>query len=87
MISHLVLEVYVVMSLQIKRELHGKPLKEASDDRTLPLCWKGRKPFKSLHDVKKYFKSIALIFAHDGNAKTQFELPPEDYLLISVIPS
>ena len=57
------------------------------DDNTLPLCWKGRRPFKSLNDVRKYFKPIALSFANGGKAKTQFELPPEAYLIISVSPT
>ncbi|KAF9610871.1 hypothetical protein IFM89_025333 [Coptis chinensis] len=28
---------------------------KAVDDETLPSLWKGKKPFKSLQDVKKYF--------------------------------
>ncbi|XP_015890858.3 aspartic proteinase Asp1 [Ziziphus jujuba] len=76
-------QAYQALTSWIKKELNGKPFKEASDDRTLPLCWKGRKPFKSLRDVKKYFKSLALIFGNDGRAKTKFELAPEAYLLIS----
>ncbi|GKV33982.1 hypothetical protein SLEP1_g42413 [Rubroshorea leprosula] len=66
----------------MNKELAGKPLKEATDDQTLPLCWKGRRPFKSLRDVRKFFKSISLAFTSNG-AKTQFELPPESYLIIS----
>ncbi|GER34827.1 eukaryotic aspartyl protease family protein [Striga asiatica] len=43
--------------------LSGKPVKEATEDRTLPLCWKGKRPFKSTRDVRKY----SLIFP-SGNA-------------------
>ncbi|XP_052310278.1 aspartic proteinase Asp1 isoform X5 [Populus trichocarpa] len=67
----------------IKRELSTKPLREALDDQTLPICWKGRKPFKSVHDVNKYFKTFALSFANDGKSKTQLEFPPEAYLIVS----
>ncbi|KAJ8769216.1 hypothetical protein K2173_000991 [Erythroxylum novogranatense] len=70
----------------IKKELSGKPLKEveAHQDQTLPLCWKGRRPFKRIQDVKKYFKSIALSFTNDGRHKTQFEISPESYLVVSL---
>ncbi|KAJ6305550.1 hypothetical protein OIU78_020985 [Salix suchowensis] len=44
----------------LKKELSGKPLREASDDQTLPLCWKGRKPFRS---IQAY-----LIISSKGNA-------------------
>ncbi|KAF3439286.1 hypothetical protein FNV43_RR17562 [Rhamnella rubrinervis] len=76
-------QAYEALTVWIKNELNGKPFKEASDDRTLPLCWKGRKPFKSIRDVKKYFKPLVLIFSDGGRHKTQYELPPEAYLLIS----
>lgn len=86
-IENKVLKLLIVklVLLQITEELSGKPFKLASDDHTLPVCWKGRKPFKSVRDVKKYFKSLALVFSDSGRRKTQFELPPEAYLMISVL--
>lgn len=71
----------------MKRELSGRSLTEALDDRTLSICWRGRKPFKSLKDVKKYFKPLALSFINGGKAKIQYDLPPEAYLIISVSPT
>ncbi|KAI7745134.1 hypothetical protein M8C21_022045, partial [Ambrosia artemisiifolia] len=65
------------------KELSGKPVKEAVDDKTLPFCWKGRKPFRSIRDVSKYFKPLALRFSSGWRSKTQFEIPIEGYLLIS----
>ncbi|PKI72667.1 hypothetical protein CRG98_007044 [Punica granatum] len=65
------------------KELKGKPFKEAIDDPTLPLCWKGRRPYKNIRDVKKYFKPFALGFPGTGQSKTEFEIPPESYLIIS----
>ncbi|KAJ7957066.1 Aspartic proteinase Asp1 [Quillaja saponaria] len=76
-------KAYQALIYLVKKELTGKPLREASDDRTLNLCWKGRKPFKSVCDVRKYFKPLALRFTSGGRAKTQFELSPESYLIIS----
>ncbi|KAK7847444.1 aspartic proteinase Asp1 isoform X2 [Quercus suber] len=74
---------YQALISLVKKELTGKPLREALDDKTLPLCWKGQRPFKSLQDVRKYFKPLALRFTNGGKGKTQFELPPEAYLIIS----
>ena len=66
--------------LQLKGDL-SRTLKEVSD-RSLPLCWKGKKPFKSVLDVKKEFKSLVLNFAN--GKKTLMEIPPENYLIITV---
>lgn len=68
----------------MKKELNGKPLRETKDDYTLPLCWKGRRPFKTINDVKKYFKQFALSFGNGWKSKAHFEIPPESYLIISV---
>ncbi|KAL5820149.1 hypothetical protein ACOSQ4_023991 [Xanthoceras sorbifolium] len=75
-------QAYQALTFMIKKEIAGKSLKEAVDDQTLPLCWKGRKPFKSIRDVKKYFKTLALRFTN-GKTKTLYELTPEAYLIIS----
>ncbi|KAG5050109.1 hypothetical protein JHK85_011212 [Glycine max] len=50
----------------LKKESGGKPLKEAHDDQTLPLCWRGRRPFRSIYEVRKYFKPIVLSFTSNG---------------------
>ncbi|KAL9462562.1 hypothetical protein AB3S75_000543 [Citrus x aurantiifolia] len=73
---------YQTLTSMMKRELSAKSLKEAPEDRTLPLCWKGKRPFKNVRDVKKYFKPLALSFT-DGKTRTLFELTPEAYLIIS----
>ncbi|VAI15021.1 unnamed protein product [Triticum turgidum subsp. durum] len=58
----------------------SKALKEVSDP-SLPLCWKGKKPFKSVLDVKKEFKSLVLNFAN--GKKALMEIPPENYLIVT----
>ncbi|KAB1210497.1 Aspartic proteinase Asp1 [Morella rubra] len=75
-------QAYGALMPLVKREAE-KSLKQALDDRTLPFCWRGRRPFKSLQDVRKYFKTLALSFTNGGKSKIQFELPPEAYLIIS----
>lgn len=75
---------FTCIYVQVKKELKGKPLREAIDDRTLPICWKGKKPFRSIRDVRKYFKPLGLKFPSGWRSKTIFEILPEDYLIISV---
>lgn len=70
--------------LQLTRDLHRTSLKDATDDDTLPVCWKGRRPFKSIRDVKKYFKPLALSFGDGGRYASHYDIPPENYLIISV---
>lgn len=65
---------------QIKRDLNGKGLKDDTKDKSLPVCWKGSKPFKSVSDVKSYFKPFLLNFPK----KVQLQIPPEAYLIITV---
>ncbi|KAK3419368.1 hypothetical protein EUGRSUZ_H05085 [Eucalyptus grandis] len=80
-------KAYQALSSRVKEELRRKDFAEAVDDDTLPLCWKGQKPFKNIGDVTKYFKPFALSFAlsfnSGGRAKNQFEVPPESYFIIS----
>ncbi|KAM7513874.1 hypothetical protein LguiA_003457 [Lonicera macranthoides] len=76
-------QTYYTFLSFLKKELNGKPLKEAVDDKTLPFCWKGKKPFKNIREVKKYFKPLALSFNNGWRDKPQFEIPPEGYLIIS----
>ncbi|KAK7377452.1 hypothetical protein VNO80_02877 [Phaseolus coccineus] len=62
-------------------DLKGKQLTRATEDPSLPICWKGPKSFKSLSDIKKYFKPLAFSFTKTKNV--QMQLPPEAYLIIS----
>ncbi|XP_061346885.1 aspartic proteinase Asp1-like [Gastrolobium bilobum] len=76
-------QAYQALLSWLKKELTGKSIKAAPDDQTLPLCWHGRRPFKSIREVRKYFKPLALSFTNGGRVKAQFEIPPEAYLIIS----
>ncbi|KAL6639679.1 hypothetical protein ACP70R_022501 [Stipagrostis hirtigluma subsp. patula] len=48
----------------------------------MKLCWKGPHLFRTVDEVKKLFKTLSLVFAN-GNATPTFEIPPENYLIIS----
>ncbi|KAJ9166681.1 hypothetical protein P3X46_021391 [Hevea brasiliensis] len=65
----------------IRKDLSGKPLKDAPEEKALSICWKGAKPFKSVSDVKSYFTPLALSFTKSKNV--QLQLPPEDYLIVT----
>ncbi|KAG7941820.1 hypothetical protein I3843_16G066000 [Carya illinoinensis] len=65
----------------LTKELNGKPFKDAPEDQSLPICWKGTKPFKSVGDVKNYFKPLILSFTHAKNV--QLHLAPEAYLIVT----
>ncbi|CAL1409234.1 unnamed protein product [Linum trigynum] len=76
-------QAYQVSLQLVKKELSGKPLREDWDDRTLPVCWRGQRPFSTIRDVRKYFKPLALAFKDGWRSRTTFEMPPESYLIIS----
>ncbi|KAG7024745.1 Aspartic proteinase Asp1, partial [Cucurbita argyrosperma subsp. argyrosperma] len=75
-------QVYGAVEKLLKNDLKGQPLKLAPDDKTLELCWKGPKAFKSVSDVRDFFKPLALNFKNSKNA--QFQIPSEAYLIISI---
>ncbi|XP_028757532.1 aspartic proteinase Asp1 [Neltuma alba] len=62
-------------------DLKGKPLSRATADRSLPVCWKGSKPFKSVGDVANLFKPLTLSFTRMKNV--QLQLPPSSYLILT----
>lgn len=64
----------------LSKDLTGKPLTRVNDP-TLPVCWKGARPFKSLSDIKSYFKPFTLSFTRTKSS--QLQLPLETYLIIS----
>ncbi|RLM58145.1 aspartic proteinase Asp1-like [Panicum miliaceum] len=65
---------------QLKASL-SKSLKQVSDA-SLPLCWKGPRPFKSVDDLKKEFKpKVSLKF---GSGVTM-AIPHENYLVITIV--
>ncbi|XP_010547875.1 PREDICTED: aspartic proteinase Asp1 [Tarenaya hassleriana] len=76
-------KAYHAVTNLLKRELSGKPLKEARDDSTLPLCWQGRRPFLNVDEAKKYFRPLSVSFKTGWRSKSLYEIPPEAYLIIS----
>ncbi|GFP89823.1 aspartic proteinase asp1 [Phtheirospermum japonicum] len=72
---------YSALVSMIKGNLNGKQLKDEVEDKSLPMCWKGAKPFKSIRDVVSHFKPLALSFTHAQNV--QFQMRPESYLIVT----
>ncbi|KAH0914380.1 hypothetical protein HID58_028826, partial [Brassica napus] len=65
----------------IRKDLKGTALMDTKEDKSLPVCWKDKKPLESLYDVKKYFKTITLRFGSDQKKGQLFQVPPESYLI------
>ncbi|XP_062024865.1 aspartic proteinase Asp1-like isoform X1 [Rosa rugosa] len=74
-------KAYEALVKLVRNDLKGKPLKDATEDKSLPICWKGSKPFKSVHDAQNYFKPLALSFTNVKNV--QLHISPEAYLIVS----
>ncbi|GFS40129.1 eukaryotic aspartyl protease family protein [Actinidia rufa] len=74
-------DAYKATLSTIENYLNVNQLKDAAEDQSLPVCWKGTKPFKSIRDVKNYFKPLILNFTNAKNL--QLQLPPEAYLIIT----
>lgn len=68
--------------LQLMNDIQGKQLNTAEEDKTLPICWKGSTPFKSVQDIRNLFKPIALSFSNSRNVR--FQIDPEGYLIVTV---
>ncbi|XP_054820402.1 aspartic proteinase Asp1-like isoform X1 [Prosopis cineraria] len=74
---------YQALISWLKKQLDRKPIKEAPDDLTVPMCWHPKRPFKRISEATKYFKPLALGFTRGGKGEAMFEIPPEAYLIIS----
>ncbi|KAJ6709352.1 ASPARTYL PROTEASES [Salix koriyanagi] len=74
-------QVYKSILDLVRKDLSGKPLKDAPKEKALPVCWKTAKPIKSIFDVKSFFKPLTINFTNAKNVKLQ--LAPEDYLILT----
>lgn len=79
--TYLSSQAYKAAVSMIKKNIVTSQLKDAPEDKTLTVCWKGAQPFKSINDAKKFFKPLALRFPKVRNAI--MEIPPEAYLIVS----
>lgn len=74
-------QVYKSVLNLVRKDLSGKPLKDAPEEKALPVCWKTAKPIKSIFDIKSFFKPLTINFTNAKNVKLQ--LAPEDYLILT----
>ncbi|KAK4789256.1 hypothetical protein SAY86_020575 [Trapa natans] len=72
-------KAYGAILNQLTGDLNGKPLKNATGEKSLPVCWKGTKPFNSVNDVNAQFKPLVLSFANN----VEYKIPPEAYLIVT----
>ncbi|KAL6515527.1 hypothetical protein OROHE_018561 [Orobanche hederae] len=74
-------QAYNALVSRIKGDLKGKQLKVSVEDKSLPVCWKGAKLFKSVRDAVSYFKPLVLSFTNGKNV--QFHMGQESYLIVT----
>ncbi|KAF9682639.1 hypothetical protein SADUNF_Sadunf05G0129800 [Salix dunnii] len=74
-------QVYRKILNLVRKDLTGKPLKDAPEEKELTVCWKAAKPVKSILDIKSYFKPLTINFINEKYV--QLQLAPEDYLIIT----
>ncbi|CAA2963148.1 aspartic ase Asp1 [Olea europaea subsp. europaea] len=73
-------QAYSALVSMINKDINGK-LTIVVEDKSLPVCWKSGKPFKSIHDATNYFKPLVLSFRN--GKKVQFQLQPQTYLVVT----
>ncbi|KAL2538486.1 Eukaryotic aspartyl protease family protein [Forsythia ovata] len=73
-------QAYSALVSMINKDINGK-LTVAVEDKSLPVCWKSAKPFRSIRDATNYFKPLVLSFRNGKNV--QFELQPQAYLIVT----
>ncbi|XP_011014192.1 PREDICTED: aspartic proteinase Asp1-like isoform X2 [Populus euphratica] len=74
-------QVYQSILNLVRKDLSGKPLRDAPEEKALAVCWKTAKPIKSILDIKSFFKPLTINFIKAKNV--QLQLAPEDYLIIT----
>lgn len=74
-------EAYNILVSALKKNINAKQLTDATDDKTLPICWSGSKSFKSVNDATSYVKPFTLSFMKAKNV--EFQLLPEAYLILT----
>ncbi|XP_020530678.1 aspartyl protease APCB1 isoform X2 [Amborella trichopoda] len=74
---------YQALISRLRKDLAKTSLKELpiGPHSTLPLCWRGTKAFKSLSEIKGYFKPLVMNFKNGKRAR--FEISPEGFLIIT----
>ncbi|XP_020226061.1 aspartic proteinase Asp1 [Cajanus cajan] len=73
-------QVYRALVQLVTNDIRGKPLRRATEDPSLPICWKGSKPFESPQDVINNFKPLTLSFTKSNSL---LQLPPQAYLIVT----
>lgn len=73
-------QIYNELVSKIRGTLSESSLEEVKG-RALPLCWKGKKPFRSVNDVKNRFKALSLKITH-AHSTSNLDIPPENYLIV-----
>ncbi|KAJ8752760.1 hypothetical protein K2173_007070 [Erythroxylum novogranatense] len=76
-------ETYTQLIASVEQVSEAGLYQDTSDE-TLPICWRGGFPIRSITEVKRFFKTLTLQFGSKWwIVSTKFRIPPEGYLVIS----
>nr|BAK05301.1 predicted protein [Hordeum vulgare subsp. vulgare] len=78
--THVPAQIYNEIVSKVRVTLSESSLEEVKG-RALPLCWKGKKPFGSVNDVKNQFKALSLKITH-ARGTSNLDIPPQNYLFV-----
>ncbi|KAI4996523.1 hypothetical protein ZWY2020_051443 [Hordeum vulgare] len=78
--THVPAQIYNEIVSKVRGTLSESSLEEVKG-RALPLCWKGKKPFGSVNDVKNQFKALSLKITH-ARGTSNLDIPPQNYLFV-----
>jgi hypothetical protein len=82
--TYLVPEVFSAFIEAVQKGLEGHGLVRDLDDKTLPYCWKGKTPFRSVTEASHHFQPITLNFGTSWFlASRQMTIIPQSYLIIT----
>ncbi|KAL2630064.1 hypothetical protein R1flu_014750 [Riccia fluitans] len=77
-------EIYSAFVSAVREGLEGSGLEQDTSDKTLPLCWRGKAPFRTLSEASSYFQPITLNFGTSWLLASKFMIVvPQAYLVLT----
>ncbi|CAM6127353.1 unnamed protein product [Calypogeia fissa] len=82
--TYLVPELFSAFIEAVQKGLEGSGLEQDLSDTTLPYCWRGKTPFRSVTEASHYFQPVTLNFGTQWFLTTKFMIIiPQSYLIIT----
>ncbi|KAG6556379.1 hypothetical protein Mapa_002322 [Marchantia paleacea] len=82
--TYFVPEIYSAFVSAVQEGLEGSGLERDTSDKTLPLCWRGKTPFRTVSEASRYFQPVTLNFGTSWFLASRFMIfIPQAYLVIT----